>query len=68
MANNNNINILFIWLCQVLVAMRGIFFFVAACGIEFPDQGWNLSPKHYEHRVLATGPLGKSMNKHILLK
>ena len=34
---------------------------VAACGIQFPDQGSNLGPLHWEHRVLATGPSGKSL-------
>ena len=32
----------------------------AACGIEFPDQGSNLGPLHWECGVLATGPPGKS--------
>ena len=41
----------FIWLPQVLFA---------ACGIQFPDQGLNLGPLYWEHRVLATGPSGKS--------
>ena len=50
---------LFIWLQQVLVATCAIFL-VAACGIQFPDQGQNLGPLHWEHKVLATGPLGKS--------
>ena len=27
-----------------------------ACGIQFPDQGLNLGPLHWEHRILATGP------------
>ena len=45
-------SILFIWLCWVLVV---------ACGVELADQGWNLSPVHWECRVLATGPPGKSM-------
>ena len=40
---------LFIWLCQVV-----------ACGIQFPDQGWNPGPLLLEHRALATGPTGKS--------
>ena len=31
------------------------------CGIEFPDQGVNLDPLHWECRVLATGPSGKSL-------
>ena len=34
---------------------------VAACGIQFPDLGSNLGPLHWEHRVLATGPSGKSL-------
>ena len=38
---------LFIWLLWVLVA---------ACRIQFLDQGWNLGPLHWEHRVPATGP------------
>ena len=32
-----------------------------ACGIWFPDQGSNLGPLHWEHRVLVTGLPGKSM-------
>ena len=34
---------------------------VAACGIQFPDQGPNLGPWHWEQRVLATRPPGKSL-------
>ena len=37
----------FIWLLQVLVV---------ACDIQFPDQGLNLGPLHWELRVLVTGP------------
>ena len=33
---------LFIWLCWVLVA---------ACGIYFPDQGWNLGSLHWKHSL-----------------
>ena len=33
---------------------------VAACGISFPDQESNQGPLHWELRVLATGPPGKS--------
>ena len=33
---------------------------VAACGIQFPDQGSNLGPLHWERWVLATGPPGRS--------
>ena len=46
---------------------RQVFFFFhtfwphpTACRIQFPDQGLNPGPLHREHRVLATGPLGKS--------
>ena len=35
---------------------------VLACGIQLPDQGLNLGPLHWEHPVLATGPLGKYQN------
>ena len=38
---------------------------VVACGIQFPDQGSNPGPLHWEHGVPATGPPGKSQN-HIL--
>ena len=34
---------------------------VAVCGIQFPDQGSNLGILHWEHRVLATRPPGKSL-------
>ena len=43
---------LFIWLCQV-----------AACGIQFPDQGSNPGPLPWEHRALATGSTGKSQGR-----
>ena len=35
----------------------------AACGIQFPVQGSNLGPLHWEVRVLATGPPGKSWDQ-----
>ena len=51
---------IFIWLCQVLVAACRIFSFkIWACGIQFPDQGSNPGPLHWELGVLATGPPGK---------
>ena len=34
-----------------------------ACGIQFPDQGSNPGPMHWEHRVLTTVPPGKSPNR-----
>ena len=43
---------------------------VVACGIEFPDQGSNLGPLHWECGILATGPPGKSRsfkNKHVFI-
>ena len=47
--------------------MRDLFFsygmrdlLVVACGIQFPDQGWNLGPPHWECGVLTTGPPRKS--------
>ena len=33
---------------------------VVACGIQFPNQGLNLGPLHWDPGVLATGPPGKS--------
>ena len=33
---------------------------VASCGILFPDPGSNPGPLHWDLKVLATGPLGKS--------
>ena len=45
---------LFIWLFLALAA---------ACGIKFPDQGLNPGTLHWEHRVLAAGPPGKSLEK-----
>ena len=35
-------------------------FLVVACSIQFPDQGLSTGPLHWELRVLATGPPGKS--------
>ena len=42
---------IYTWMCWVLVA---------ACGIQFPYQGSNLGCRLWKHRVLATGPPGKS--------
>ena len=55
---------LFIWPCRVSVA--ACKHLVTACGVKFPDQGWNLGPLLWESGVLATGPPGKSLNWHIL--
>ena len=41
-----------------LVVARGLV--VVARGVQLPDQGSNPGPLHWEHRVLATGPPGKS--------
>ena len=51
---------LFVWLCPVLVAARGVFnlycsspyLLVAACGIYFLNQESNPGPLHWERRVL----------------
>ena len=60
---------LFIWLHWVFVVACGILLIVAACellvkacGIQFPDQGWNPSPLSWECGVLAIGPAGKSLS------
>ena len=66
---------LFAWLHQVLAAACWMFDLhlwhagslamacersVAACELQLPDQGSNPGPLNWEHRVLATGPPGKS--------
>ena len=38
-----------------------------ACGIEFPDQGSNPSPLHWECGVLPSGPPGKSQKVTLAL-
>ena len=43
---------------ESLVVAHGLL--VVACGIQFPDQGWNPGSLHWEREVLATGPPGKS--------
>ena len=47
----------FIWLFQALVA---------AGGILFPEQQLNPGPLHWELRVLAMGPPGKSLFLYFL--
>lgn len=39
---------------------------MAACGTEYPDQGLNLGPPHWEHGVRATGPPGKVPGNTVL--
>lgn len=39
---------------------------VAACGIQFPDQGSNPAPWHSEFGVLTAGPPGKSPSSDLL--
>ena len=48
--------ILFIYLAAPGLTCGTLDLFVAACGIQFPDQGSNTSSLHWEHKVLATGP------------
>ena len=55
---------LLIWLHQVQLQQEGSLIFLAACGIQFPDQGLNPGPLHWECRVLVTEPAGKSL-KHL---
>ena len=62
---------LFMWLC-LSVAAHGIYQLwhaesltaacelIVTCGISFADQVWNLGPLHWEGRVIATIPPGKS--------
>ena len=51
---------------QVLYFLKLFFIYLAVlgpnCGLwdQFPDQGSNMGPLHWEHRVLDTGPTGKS--------
>ena len=55
-------NILFFIYLAVLGFHCGMWnLSVVACGIQFPDQRSNLGPLCWEHRVLATGPTGKSL-------
>ena len=49
---------------DLLIAVCETLF--VAYGIWVPDQGLNSGPLLWEHRVLATGPPGKSL-RHILL-
>ena len=49
-------------LWDLLVAACGLL--AVVCRIQFPDQGLNPGPLHWEHRVLTTGPPGKY---HLLL-
>ena len=48
----------FIWLHWILVV---------ACGIQFPNQGSNPGPLHWELGVLATGPRRKSQILFLIL-
>ena len=40
---------------------------IAACGIQFPDQGSNPGPLHQEHRVPVTGLPGRAFKSRIEL-
>ena len=52
--------ILFIWLRLFFIATYELL--VAACGIQFPNQGSNPGLLHWELEVLATGPPQESLN------
>ena len=41
---------------------------VVTHGTQFPDQGQNLSPMHWEHGVLATRSRGKSLGLFLIIK
>ena len=47
---------------------RDLVFFVArellavTCEMQFPDQGWNPGPLHWEHRASDSGTPGRSPN------
>ena len=58
--------LVFIWLCWVLVAARELL--AVACEIKFPDQGLNLGPLHWEHRILANGspPRGSEQKRDLV--
>ena len=47
-------------LCHTGSFVAACKLFVAACGIQFPDQGSKLGPLRWERKVLATGPPGMS--------
>ena len=58
--------LVFIWLCWVLVAAHELL--AVACEIKFPDQGLNLGPLHWEHRLLANGspPRGSEQKRDLV--
>ena len=71
----------FIWLCSVLVVACGLCDLhysmggLLSCGMRtlscgmwdiLPEQGLNLGHLHWDYRVLATGPPGKSHNSYTL--
>ena len=47
-----------LWFSESLIETYTLL--VVACGTQFPDQGSNPGPLHWEHGVLATTPPGKS--------
>ena len=46
----------------ILIYLAALGLKVESGGIQFSDQEWNLCPLHWERRVLATGPPGKSQD------
>lgn len=61
--------ILFIQLCWVLVTPHGIFHhghagsLIVVWEIQFSITGSNSSPLHWEHRIIAARPVGKSQGR-----
>ena len=52
-----------------LVISESLFFFgytVSLAGSLFPYKGSNPHPLQWKHKVLTTGPPGKSQNSHLL--
>ena len=52
------LHLVFVVACGVFVVACRLL--AVACGIQFPNQGLNLGPLHWERGVLATRPPGKS--------
>ena len=51
----------------LILQVTKLFFFLPhcmSCGILAPDQGLNLYPLKWKHRVQTTGPPGKSLMEH----
>ena len=55
-------SLIFIAVCGIIIVACKLL--VAACGGAWiHDQGSNLGPLHWEHRVIATGPPELNLNQ-----